>query len=71
MPHYIELNNFLKIKGLASSGGQAKNLIRSGVVFLNGDLETRNKKKLIAGDVVAVNGDKYTVTEDVCLKHKE
>jgi len=57
----IELNAFIKKIGLASTGGQAKILIRSGVVLLNGEVETRNKKKLAEGDVVSVEGKKYKV----------
>jgi len=58
---YIELNTFVKIQGLASTGGQAKILIRSEKIFLNGTLETRNKKKLYDGDVVECEGKKYVV----------
>ena len=57
----IELNVFIKINGLAPTGGQAKILIRSGVVLLNGTPETRNKKKLHNGDVVEADGKKYVV----------
>ncbi len=58
---YIELNAFLKKKGIASTGGQAKILIRSGVVKVNSEVETRNRKKLISGDVVEVNGEKFKI----------
>lgn len=57
----MQLNNFIKLKNLATTGGQAKLLIRSGVVKLNGVVETRNKKKLEKGDIVEVNNKKYTV----------
>jgi len=59
-PH-IELNVFIKKLGLASSGGQAKNIIRSGSVLVNGTVETRNKKKLHDKDIVEIEGKKYTV----------
>ena len=62
---FIELNIFLKLKNLASTGGQAKQLIRSGLVLVNGVVETRNRRKLIAGDKVEVNSKKYLVTEDL------
>ena len=58
---YIELNSFLKIKGISPTGGQAKLLIRSGAVKVNGEVETRNKKKLHTGDVVEINGKKLFV----------
>ncbi len=59
-PH-IELNVFIKRLGLAATGGQAKMLIRSGTVLLNGTPETRNKKKLFDKDVVEIEGKKYVV----------
>jgi ribosome-associated protein len=60
-PNFIELNVFLKINGLAPTGGQAKTLIRSGAVLLNGTSETRNKKKLYDNDIVEIIGKKYVV----------
>jgi ribosome-associated protein len=58
---HIELNVFIKNLGLAATGGQAKTLIRSGAVLLNGSIETRNKKKLYNKDVVEIEGKKYVV----------
>ena len=65
---YIELNAFVKIIRLASTGGQAKLLIRSGAVKVNGEVETRNKKKLTATDLVEAQGKKYIVGEHVDIK---
>ena len=64
MAEYIELNAFIKMKGFAATGGQAKVLIRSGAVKVNGQVDTRNKKKLISGDVVEYQGQKFTVSID-------
>ena len=61
MKDYIELNSFLKSKGLAVTGGQAKLLIRSGKVSVNGNTETRNKKKLRSNDKVTVDGKDFIV----------
>jgi len=61
-PH-IELNVFLKKQGLASTGGQAKVLIQSGVVKVNGDKEFKNRRKLHLHDMVEHNGVKYVVTQ--------
>jgi ribosome-associated protein len=58
---YIELNVFIKKHGLAATGGQAKIIIRSGNVLLNGTSETRNKKKLYNNDVIEYEGKKYVV----------
>ena len=60
---YIELNTFIKRQALAATGGQAKLLIRSGKVIVNGAVETRNKKKLSKGDVVEVEGKRFVVGE--------
>jgi len=68
MNAYIELNSFIKIRGLASTGGQAKLLIRSGKVLVNGSPETRNKRKLSAGDRVEVEGKEHVVSQDLVLK---
>jgi len=62
---HIELNAFIKLKNLASTGGQAKLLIRSGEVFVNGVSETRNKKKLYAGDKISYKGKVYVVEESM------
>lgn len=62
---YIELNTFLKIKNLASTGGQAKVLIRFGEILVNGEVETRNRKKLHAGDEVKYKDKVYVVEEEV------
>lgn len=60
----------MNISGVASSGGEAKQLIRSEAVKVNGEVETRNKKKLVAGDKVVVGEKEFVVVEDVCQKEK-
>ena len=52
----IELCQFIKFGGLADTGGEAKQLISSGLVELNGVVETQKRKKLALGDKVKVNG---------------
>ncbi len=61
----MELGIYLKVKNVVSTGGQAKVLIRSGTVLLNGVVETRVRKKLIVGDRVVVDGNKFVVESDV------
>jgi ribosome-associated protein len=60
---YIELNTFLRIIGIEGTGGKVKLIIRSGSVKVNGEIETRNKRKLKAGDVVEYLENKYVVEE--------
>ena len=61
---YIELNTFLKIKGIASSGGEAKQIIRIEQVKVNGIVDTRNKKKLHKGDKIEVKGKTFVLKEE-------
>lgn len=57
----ISLNDALKLSGMAETGGQAKLLIQSGRVKVNGVVETRRKKQLKEGDVIEVNGEEFTL----------
>lgn len=58
---YIELNAFLKLKSIAATGGQAKLLIRSRDVKVDGQPETRVKRKLRPGAVVEYKEKRYVV----------
>lgn len=53
---YIKLGQALKAAGLVDSGVEAKIEIQDGMVRVNGSLETRRGKKLVAGDVVEYKG---------------
>ena len=61
---HIELWAFLKIRGVVSTQGQAKELIRSGVVKVNGEEETRVRKKLVERDKVECEGETFVVKEE-------
>ena len=50
----IKLDQFLKLVGVASTGGQAKMMIFDGAIKVNGVLETRRGRKLVSGDKVTV-----------------
>lgn len=62
---YIKLEDFLKVRGLADTGGQAKLLIQDGLVQVNGAAETRRGRKLRVGDRVALAGHPEHVVESV------
>ena len=49
---FIPLNDLLKLLGLAPSGGAAKALIAEGSVSVDGEIETRIRRKLRPGQVV-------------------
>ena len=48
----MKLDQFLKWHNLASTGGEAKNYIKSGQVSVNGEIETRRGRKLNIGDKI-------------------
>lgn len=49
---YIKLDQLLKAVGIADSGGQAKHLIVTGLVKVNGVTATERGKKVKPGDQV-------------------
>ena len=57
----VELYKLLKFEGMASSGGEAKMVISEGLVTVNGETETRKRKKIMSGDIVAFAGDEIRI----------
>jgi ribosome-associated protein len=53
---YIDLLQLLKATGNAATGGEAKLAVDSGEVRVNGELETRKRRKLRVGDEVELRG---------------
>lgn len=53
---YIELIGLLKAMGWADTGGHAKILVEEELVKVNGETETRKRKKLRTGDQVEFDG---------------
>ncbi|MFN5794938.1 MAG: RNA-binding S4 domain-containing protein [Bacteroidota bacterium] len=51
---YIELIKLLKATGIAENGGEAKQLVKEGKVFLNNDVEVQMRKKILKGDTVQI-----------------
>jgi len=60
---FIELHNLLKVTGLCESGGSAKLLIADGRVQVDGQVETRKRCKIRAGQLVTYAGTQVTVRE--------
>ena len=58
----VELNKILKFEGIVASGGEAKTVIGDGQVKVNGVVETRKRKKIVAGDIIEFMGEQYRVT---------
>ncbi len=59
----LTLTDVLKMTGIVSTGGEAKVRIQAGEIRVNGETETRRKKKLHAGDVIEALGE----TIHICL----
>jgi ribosome-associated protein len=57
----VELYKILKFEGLASSGGEAKLLIGEGQVTVNAEVETRRRRKIVAGDLIEFRGEQLQV----------
>jgi ribosome-associated protein len=53
----VELYKILKFEGMAASGGEAKQAIADGYVRVNGQVETRKRKKIVTGDTIEFAGD--------------
>ena len=49
---FIELDNLLKATHLAASGAEARQYILAGSIKINGQVETRIRRKLRLGDTV-------------------
>lgn len=53
---YIKLGQAMKATGMVSTGVEAKIVIQNGEVKVNGIVETRRGKKLVAGDEILYQG---------------
>jgi len=61
----VELYKILKFEAMVSSGGEAKHVISEGLVKVNGEVETRKRKKIFSGDIIEFGDEK------VCLQLKQ
>ena len=55
----VELYKILKFEGLVGSGGEAKSVIDQQLVKVNGEIETRRRKKMLTGDTMEFCGEIY------------
>ncbi len=60
----VELHKILKFEGMVPSGGVAKLAIESGDVLVNGEVETRKRKKIVCGDIIEFNGEQIRLVTD-------
>lgn len=61
---FIRLDSFLKFKGIAETGGQAKQFIKDGIVKFNGEVCTARGKKIRNGDTVSIFSTDYHIKNE-------
>ena len=59
---FIELDNLLKVLELVVSGAEAKQSIQSGEVKVNGQVESRIRRKLRLGDSVEFREQRISIS---------
>lgn len=52
---YIKLDQFLKLCGIAQTGGQAKMMVADGLVKVNGEVSRQRGKKIRKNDKIKVD----------------
>jgi ribosome-associated protein len=57
----IELYKILKFESMVASGGEAKQVIAEGKVSVNGEVETRKRKKIFSGDIVELGNERVRI----------
>ena len=57
----IELYKILKFENMVNSGGEAKYVISEGQVTVNGEVETRKRKKIFSGDIIEFKDEKIRI----------
>ncbi len=58
---FIKLGQSLKLAHLVENGAEAKEVVQSGLVKVNGEVDTRRGRKLVAGDEVEYRGEIYKI----------
>ncbi len=51
---YIELYKLIKAADLVDSGAEAKQIIQESHVYRNGEIETRKRAKITAGETINI-----------------
>jgi len=60
---YIELDNLLKALELVASGAEARQSIQSGAIKVNGQVETRIRRKLRSRDSVEFREQRISIVK--------
>lgn len=65
---YITLDSALKVAGIAGTGGQAKILIKSDEIKVNGEICNVVRKKLYVGDCFSFEGKLFEIKNEGTCK---
>ena len=66
----MKLDQYLKYIGVVQTGGEAKMIIKSGRILVNGIVENRRGRKLINGDLIIFANETYIVPNSDPLGRK-
>ena len=66
----MKLDQFLKLIGIVQTGGEAKMIIKSGKISVNGMVENKRGRKLIDGDQIIFANETYIVPNSDPLGRK-
>lgn len=61
---FIRLDSFLKFKGIAETGGQAKQFIQDGIVKVNDEVCTARGRKIRNNDKISVFSVDYHIKNE-------
>ena len=61
---FIRLDSFLKFKGIAMTGGEAKSFVQDGIVKVDGEVCTARGKKLRQGNTVSIFSVDYHIKKN-------
>lgn len=67
----VELYKILKFENLVSSGAEAKAAVAASQVSVNGSIETRKRKQIVAGDTIEFGTEKIFIHLNTTTSHKE
>ena len=64
---YIKLEQLIKLENIAGSGGEAKQMVKTLQIAVNGEKENRRGRKLYPGDQIQI-GKRHFIIEKRLLK---
>lgn len=65
----VELYKILKFESMVSSGAEAKAAVAASQVVVNGHIETRKRKQIVAGDTIEFGAEKIFIKLNTATPH--